>query len=106
MIFMSQLQKKLKAKIPAKLFSDFMGPPTVYSIYLTPTTPMSVYKIIDKMDIKKATGPNSIDPKILKMTSITASEILSFIFNECIEKGEYPDCLKKANIKPLHKKRC
>ena len=104
--FYGSIAEKTKAKIPPtnKVFTDFMGNPTNASIHLTPTTPMAVYKLIEKIDLKKASGPNSIDPKILKMTSITASEIISYIFNECLDKGEYPDCLKKANIKPLHKK--
>jgi len=34
----------------------------------------------------------------------TASEILCGIFNECIQAGIYPECLKRAAIKPLHKK--
>ena len=38
------------------------------------------------------------------MINPTASEILCGIFNECIQAGIYPECLKRAAIRPLHKK--
>ena len=36
------------------------------SLFLSPTVPMEVEKIIDGLDMKKATGPNSIPNIILK----------------------------------------
>ena len=34
----------------------------------------------------------------------TFSELFSKLINECLESGIYPDCIKVASIKPLHKK--
>eukprot|EP00111_Clytia_hemisphaerica_P012116 TCONS_00035592-protein len=38
------------------------------------------------------------------MIAPTASTVLAHIFNFSIHEGVYPDCLKRATVKPLHKK--
>ena len=81
-----------------------MGPPIQHSFYMQPTTPQVIAKTIFQLDDSKATGPFSIPSKFLKMINPTASVILCEIFNECVQAGIYPECLKKAAIKPLHKK--
>ncbi|XP_066921410.1 uncharacterized protein [Clytia hemisphaerica] len=103
--FYGSIAEKTKAKIPQtnKIFTDFMGNPTNASIHLTPTTPMAVYKLIEKIDLKKVSGPNSIDPKILKMTSITASEIISYIFNECLDKDDTSLVFTEKSLKELNR---
>lgn len=104
--FYGSIAEITKSKIPEtnKSFQDYLQHPNGNSIFIMPTSPVAIFKLIQNLDDRKASGPNSIPPKILKIISITASDILSNIFNECIEQGIYPDCLKKATIKPLHKK--
>ena len=65
---------------------------------------MEVEKIIDGLDMKKATGPNSIPNIILKSFKLFLSVWLSRLVNLCFEVGVFPDILKTAKITPLHKK--
>ena len=104
--YYGSIAEKTKADIPEtdKIFHDFMGPPIQHSFYMQPTTPQVIAKTILQLDDSKATGPFSIPSKFLKMINPTASVILCEIFNECVQAGIYPECLKKAAIKPLHKK--
>ena len=74
------------------------------SLFLSPTVPMEVEKIIDGLDMKKAIGPNSIPNIILKSFKLFFSVWLSRLVNLCFEVGIFPDILKTAKITPLHKK--
>ena len=74
------------------------------SLYLIPTIPNEVEKIIDDLDIKKSTGPNSIPVFILKIFKQFFSEWLSRLVNLSFEVGVFPDILKLAKVTPLHKK--
>ena len=65
---------------------------------------MEVEKIIDGLDMKKATGPNSIPNIILKSFKLFFSVWLSRLINLCFEVGDFPDILKTAKITLLHKK--
>ena len=71
-------------------------------LFLSPTVPMEVEKIIDGLDMKKATGPNSIPNIILKSFKLFFSAWL--LINLCFEIGVFPDILKTAKITLLHKK--
>ena len=56
------------------------------------------------IDDNKGTGPNSIPTKLLKLILPTFSDLLSNLINECLTSGIFPQCLKHACIKPIHKK--
>ena len=56
------------------------------------------------LDITKASGPESIDSKVLKIIAPTMSCYLAKIINLSFESGCFPDCLKSANIIPVFKK--
>ena len=104
--FYGNIAKETKNEIPKskKNFTEFLKHPNRNSIFFTPTTPIEIYKLIQNMDDTKASGPNSISTRVLKIIAPSASDILSNIINECLDIGSYPPCLKKASIKPLHKK--
>ena len=65
---------------------------------------MEVEKIIDGLDMKKATGPNSLPYIILKSFKMFFSVWLSRLVNLCFEVGVFPDILKTAKIILLHKR--
>ena len=65
---------------------------------------MEVKKIIDGLDMKKATGLNSIPNIILKSFKLFFSVWLSRLINLCFEVGVFPDTLKTVKITTLHKK--
>ena len=63
-----------------------------------------VEKIINNINIKKATGADGIPAKIIKCSkSIIAAQITS-ILNMSIDQSVFPDNLKKAQVTPLYKK--
>ena len=74
------------------------------TFFLSPTVPSEVEKLIDALNIKKSTGPNSIPVFILKIYKQFFSFWLSKLVNLCFEFGEFPEILKIAQVTPLHKK--
>ena len=59
---------------------------------------------INKLNIKKPTTHNNIPAKILIENSDICSPFISKIYNESIQKSNFPIPLKKADITPVHKK--
>ena len=99
--------------IGKKLFDDIKGTtgdPLDYitknptqSIFLNPTICEEIIKLINQIDIKKASGPDEITGYLIKITKNVISPILVDLFNICLRIGVFPDCLKTAEIIPLHK---
>ena len=80
--------------------------PSNSSLFLAPTVPHEIDKLIDGLDIKKSSGPNSIPVFILKLLKPFFSFWLSQLINLSFEVGIFPDFLKIAKVTPLHKKEC
>ena len=95
-----EISKTNKKDKNGKLFINSIGS----SFFLSPTTPGEVEKIIDDVDVKKSTGPNSIPIFLLKSFKLFFSVWLSKLVNLCFEVGIFPDILKLAKVTPLHKK--
>ena len=64
-----------------------------------------VGKIIDNLDIKKACQHCNILTKIIKLNEHIITPFVSENFNSCVDKGEFPDDLRHANIVPFYKKK-
>ena len=56
------------------------------------------------LDPNKATGPDSIPPRLLKETAQQIAPSLTKLFNRSLSCGIFPDDWKLANIVPVHKK--
>ena len=87
-----------KSFTPANL-SNFSE--TIYSIKISPE---GVLKLMQNININKATGPDDIPGKLLQ---ICASELyipFSILFQKSIDSGTVPDEWKPAHIFPLFKK--
>ena len=65
-------------------------------------SPIEVAKEISSM--KKQGGMHDIPARFLKLCDTYVANPLSRLFNQCIEKGLFPDILKTAQITPVHKK--
>ena len=76
------------------------------SFFLIPTVPNEIEQLIDALDVKKSTGPNSIPVYILKLLKPFFSFWLSQLINLSFNSGIFPDILKTAKVTPLHKKEC
>ena len=64
-----------------------------------------IEKIIDKINIKKASGFDNIPAKVIKQCKPIISNQLTSLINLSIDTGVFPDSLKKAQVTPLHKKK-
>jgi hypothetical protein len=71
------------------------------SIFLTPSGPDEIAKIILKL--KNKNGLNEIPIRILKHIKNDISKILSVLFNLILESAVYPGCLKLARVVPIYK---
>ena len=80
--------------------------PSNASFFLSPIVPAEIEKLIDALDIKKSTGPNSIPVFILKILKPFFPSWLSKLVNLSFTVGIFPDILKIAKITPMHKKEC
>ena len=63
-----------------------------------------IEKEINNINPKKTTTSNSIPPKILKKSSKISASVLHKLFNDSIEKSDFPQNLKLADITPVYKK--
>ena len=80
--------------------------PSNASFFLSPTVPAEIEKLIDALEIKKSTGPNSIPVFILKILKPFFASWFSKLVNLSVTVGIFPDILKIAKITPIHKKEC
>ena len=60
--------------------------------------------IVQTLNYKKATGPNSMPTDILHLLKTEISYPLSIIFNISLNTGTHPDLLKPAKVIPVFKK--
>lgn len=74
------------------------------SIFMSPTIPLDIHKIIMSLKNTESPGHDGIITKIIKESCTLISPVISHIINLCIEKGIFPQQLKTAVIKPLFKK--
>ena len=63
-----------------------------------------INKIINSLNPKKATGPDSIPIKIIKVASKIIDSHLTNAINEDLDIDNYSDSGKIASVKPLYKK--
>ena len=59
---------------------------------------------LNKLNVKKATGTDSISAKLLKMAAPAIAESLTSLFNHSLETGEIPSEWKAACVTPVPKK--
>ena len=116
--YFSSIGTKIEHKIPIVpgSFKDYFEKkdkngkllinPLNASFFLSPTIPAEIETLIDALDIKKSTGPNSVPVFILKILKPFFSSWLSELINLSFNVGIFPDILKIAKIIPLHKKEC
>jgi hypothetical protein len=62
-----------------------------------------VEKIINTINIEKATGADNIPAKVVKQCKVTVAQQLSSLINLSINTGVFPDSLKVAQVTPIHK---
>ena len=105
-MFFTKITEKIENKIVQtdKNYSDFLDNPLKKTFFQTPAEPYEVQSLIKTLHLKKATGPNSIPTKLLKVFDKNLSVPLAKVINLSFEKGIFPKSLKIANVIPIFKK--
>ena len=65
---------------------------------------VQVYKELKEINPKKATGPDDIPPKLVKLCSAVLAPIITKVINYGITTSNFLSSLKMANISPVYKK--
>ena len=63
-----------------------------------------VFLELSKLSVNKSLGYDEIPAKFLKKGASEIKGVITYLVNLSIRKNEFPDELKFAKIKPLHKK--
>ncbi len=85
--------------------ADFLTDDHPGSIFFGPCTPDEIIKTCSKLAKKKSKGPDSIPTNILISCIPELKEVLADCINSSFTTGNFPTCLKKANVVPLYKKK-
>ena len=65
---------------------------------------MGVQKLLCKLNVKKASGPDNISCKILRELSVEIAPVLTYIFQQSLDTGTVPLDWTKAQVTPIFKK--
>ena len=102
------MAKNLVDKIPCennrKKFSDYLPRRNKSSLFINPTSPAEVLKLINKLSSKKSSGWDDIPQIIVKSSPMNIVIALTHIFNLSISEGIFPASMKKAKVVPIYKK--
>ena len=66
--------------------------------------PKGVLKLLNNLNIHKASGPDGQSARVLKECSSEISPVLALIYNESLAQGTVPDDWRQANVAPVFKK--
>ena len=73
------------------------------SLFLRPVTDDEVLKHISTLKNKKSVGTDEIEVAVLKKASQIVSPYVKTAFNKCLYAGVFPQSMKLATVKPIHK---
>ena len=96
----SQAKKLPRPTVPIQTLYTKVTP-TIDSIDITQET---VKKYIETLNPQKATGPDGISPRLLKLAGQSVTAPLTVIFNQSFHEASVPSTWKCACIKTAHKK--
>ena len=99
----SNLQDKIKYF--GKDFSIYLKNSNINNLFISPTDKHEIIKIIDNININKASGPYSIPTEILHEIKLSIAEPLADIINLSFEKGVYIEKLKMSKVIPIFKEK-
>ena len=63
--------------------------------------PKGVAKLLDGLNVHKASGPDGLNARVHKECSNEISPILALIYNESLAWGDVPDEWRQANASPV-----
>ena len=63
-----------------------------------------VAKLLGRLNVHKASGPDGLNARVLKECSNEISPILALIYDESLAWSDVPDTWRQANVSPVFKK--
>ena len=102
--YFSSIAQQLNNTLPIKQNDVHITTKQKNSIFLHPATETEVIGIIKSLKNKKSAGMDEIPDHVIKGCCTYIVQPLTFIINLSISEGQFPDVLKIAKVKPLHKK--
>ena len=96
--FKSVFTKKTSSKIPQMPGTSF---PSINALNITE---FDVFKLLDKIDVSKASGPDCIPGRILQNLARELAPVLHYIFDQSLNSGDLPADWTLANVAPIFKK--
>ena len=88
-----------------KDYRHFLKNENPNSFFIKPTSEAEIVNLINELDSKKSTGPNSVPNFILKLIKFEISKPLKDIINLSFNKGKYIDILKISKVTPIFKEK-
>ena len=85
-------------------FASYLKNKINETFFMSPVTEDEVYKELIKLNPKKSSGSDNINPRILKACANELKEPLTYLYNECISHCYFPDPWKLAKVIALFKK--
>ena len=86
-------------------FSYYLRNKINASFFLSAIVEPEVAIELNKLNAKKAPGPDALTPKLIKICGLIFLSPLTKIYNTAIEEATYPDKWKLAKVIPLYKKK-
>jgi len=103
--YFTHVGEKFAAAIPPskKHFKSYLKHNINNSLFLSPTDPEEISKIISLLKSKKSCGDDGISSSFLKETKSALKIPLSILINKSLETGQVPKSMKIAKVIPIHK---
>ena len=105
--YFSDIGNQFASKIPKpdKPFHHYLNHNTNYqrSIFMSPTDPEEISRIIASLKCKNSSGHDGISSKLLKSLQPALCLPISILINKSMETGQVPADMKIAKIIPIYK---
>ena len=111
-IEISNILNTLFSKIGPSLVSEIQNTSSNFTDYITPAEKnfklaevscQEVFNLIQKIPSNKASGLDNISARLLKEASPIVTRSLTFIINQSITTGIFPNAWKRARVSPIFK---
>ena len=79
---------------------------TVEKIIIKEATVSEINTLLKSVNTKKATGPDNILSKLVKLSANVIDSHLCNIINKGLQNYSFPDAAKIASVRPIYKKKC
>ena len=93
----------MKTTTLALTVSETNAPKNNFDFDFKPTNTDTIAKLVNKINIKKATGVDQISCKLLKAGAPVLNKHITTLLNNTIKHSQLPNRLKEAQVVPLHK---